>query len=146
MFSKLLIANRGEIAVRVIRGCRDLGIRTVAVHSEADRGAAFVRMADEAVEIGPPSPRDSYLRIDRIMDAAVQTGAEAIHPGYGFLSENRALPQACAEAGIVFVGPPAEAMAAMGGKVPARLRMDAAGVPIVPGPGALKDACRAADP
>ena len=139
MFSKLLIANRGEIAVRVIRGCRDLGIRTVAVHSEADRNAAFVRMADEAVEIGPPSPRDSYLRIDRIIDAAVQTGAEAIHPGYGFLSENRALPQACAETGIVFVGPPPEAMAAMGGKVAARLRMEAAGVPIVPGSGALKD-------
>ncbi len=139
MFDTILVANRGEIALRVIRACRDMGIRSVAVHSEADRRAAFVMLADQAVEIGPPAPAQSYLLIDRIIDAARQTGAQAIHPGYGFLSENQAFARACLDNGITFIGPPAEAMAAMGGKVAARQRMEAAGVPIVPGSGALGD-------
>jgi pyruvate carboxylase subunit A len=139
MFDTILVANRGEIALRVIRACRDLGIRSVAVHSEADRRAAFVMLADEAVEIGPPAPAQSYLLIDRIIEAAKQTGAQAIHPGYGFLSENQGFARACNDSGIVFIGPPPEAMASMGGKVPARQRMEKAGVPIVPGSGALQD-------
>jgi acetyl/propionyl-CoA carboxylase alpha subunit len=122
MFEKVLIANRGEIALRIIRGCRDLGVRTVAVHSDADRAAAFVLLADESVEIGPAPSAQSYLVIDRIIDAARSTGAQAIHPGYGFLSENQQFARACADNGIVFVGPPADAMAAMGEKVPARAR------------------------
>ncbi|MBV8194497.1 MAG: acetyl-CoA carboxylase biotin carboxylase subunit, partial [Candidatus Dormibacteraeota bacterium] len=137
MFDKVLVANRGEIALRVIRGCRDLGVHTVAVHSEADRTAPFVLMADEAVEIGPPPSAQSYLMIDRIIDAAKQTGAQAIHPGYGFLSENQDFARACQDNGIVFIGPPAEAMAAMGEKVPARERMRDSGVPVVPGSDAL---------
>jgi acetyl-CoA carboxylase biotin carboxylase subunit len=139
MFSKVLVANRGEIALRVIRGCRDLGIATVAVHSEADRTAAFVLLADEAVEIGPAPAAQSYLRGDAIIAAARSTGAEAIHPGYGFLSENQEFARACADAGITFIGPGAEAMAAMGEKVPARQRMRDSGVPIVPGSDALDD-------
>jgi pyruvate carboxylase subunit A len=139
MFDKILVANRGEIALRVIRACRDMGIRSVAVHSEADRRAAFALLADEAVEIGPPAPAQSYLLVDRIIDAARQTGAQAIHPGYGFLSENQAFAKACKDNGIVFIGPPPEAMAVMAGKVPARARMQQAGVPIVPGSGALTD-------
>jgi pyruvate carboxylase subunit A len=139
MFEKVLIANRGEIALRIIRGCRDLGVRTVAVHSDADRSAAFVLLADEAVEIGPAPSAQSYLVIDRIIDAARSTGAQAIHPGYGFLSENQQFARACADSGIVFVGPPADAMAAMGEKVPARERMRESGVPVVPGSDALGD-------
>jgi len=139
VFDKILVANRGEIALRVIRAARDMGIRSVAVHSEADRRAAFALLADEAVEIGPPAPAQSYLVIDRIIEAARQTGAQAIHPGYGFLAENQAFARACADSGIVFIGPPPEAMASMGGKVPARQRMEKAGVPIVPGSGALQD-------
>ena len=145
MFEKVLVANRGEIALRVIRGCRDLGIRTVAVHSEADRNSAFVLLADEAVAIGPPPSAQSYLVIDRIIDAARATGAQAIHPGYGFLSENQAFARACEDAGIVFIGPPPEAMAAMGEKVPARERMRESGVPVVPGTDALTTVDEAVD-
>src|SRR5207302_6767324 len=132
LFEKVLIANRGEIAVRVIRGCRDLGIRTVAVHSEADRNAAFVLLADEAVEIGPAPLSESYLAIDRILAAARAAGVQAIHPGYGFLSENQDFARACDDAGIVFVGPTPAAMAAMGEKVPARGRMRGSGARVVP--------------
>lgn len=133
MFRKILIANRGEIACRVMRTAKRMGIRTVAVFSEADAKALHVEMADEALAIGPPPARESYLRIDRIIDAAKRTGAEAIHPGYGFLSENPLFAEACAEAGIVFVGPPASAIRAMGSKAEAKRLMQAAGVPLVPG-------------
>ncbi len=133
MISSVLIANRGEIACRVIRTAKRLGIRTVAVHSEADRDALFVRMADEAHPIGPPEPRDSYLRIDRIVEAARLSSVEAIHPGYGFLSERAEFAEACAENGIVFVGPPASAIRAMGLKDAAKALVAAAGVPVVPG-------------
>src|SRR4051812_23138344 len=133
MFEKILIANRGEIACRIIRTCRRLGIRTVAVHSEADAGALHVRMADEAVAIGPPPARESYLRIDRILDACRATGAQAVHPGYGFLSENAAFAQALEEAGIVFVGPPRGAILAMGDKIESKRLARDAGVPTVPG-------------
>ena len=132
-FQKVLIANRGEIAVRIIRACHEIGIRTVAVYSEADRDALHVRFAHEAVLLGPPPSSESYLRIDRIVEAAKRTGAQAIHPGYGFLAENPDLPRACNAAGLVFIGPPAEAMEAMGDKVRARAKMVAAGVPVVPG-------------
>ncbi len=133
MFTKILIANRGEIACRVIRTARRMGIATVAVYSEADANARHVRMADEAVLIGPAAARDSYLKADRILDAAKRTGAEAVHPGYGFLSENEGFAEACAAAGIVFVGPPVAAIRAMGSKSAAKALMAKAGVPLTPG-------------
>ncbi|MGI8848265.1 MAG: acetyl-CoA carboxylase biotin carboxylase subunit [Candidatus Dormibacteria bacterium] len=139
MFSTVLVANRGEIAIRVIRACRDLGLRSVAVYSEADRNAAFTLLADEAHEIGAAAPAQSYLNIARILEVATLTNADAIHPGYGFLSENQEFARACGERGITFIGPPPEAMAAMGEKVPARERMRASGVPIVPGSGAIEN-------
>ena len=133
MFTKILIANRGEIACRVIATCQRMGIATVAVYSDADRNARHVRLADEAVAIGPAPARESYLRADAILDAARRTGAQAIHPGYGFLSENADFAQACAEAGIVFIGPSAAAIRAMGDKSAAKALMQQAGVPLTPG-------------
>ena len=133
MFKKILIANRGEIACRVAATARRLGVRTVAVYSDADAQARHVRACDEAVHLGGNAPRDSYLQWQRIIDAAKGTGAQAIHPGYGFLSENEDFAQACAEQGLVFIGPPASAIAAMGSKSAAKALMDKAGVPLVPG-------------
>ncbi|WP_395709578.1 acetyl/propionyl/methylcrotonyl-CoA carboxylase subunit alpha [Reyranella sp.] len=133
MFSKILIANRGEIACRVIKTARRLGIKTVAVYSDADRSARHVAMADEAVHIGPSPARDSYLVGDRLIEAARRTGAEAIHPGYGFLSENPGFAEACGKAGIVFIGPPPAAIHAMGSKSEAKKIMEKARVPLVPG-------------
>ncbi len=132
-FRKVLVANRGEIAVRVMRTLREMGIASVAVYSAADRASLHVRMADEAYPIGPAPANESYLLVERIIDAAKKAGCDAIHPGYGFLSENPALPEACERAGVTFIGPPASAMRAMGSKTAARDKMEAAGVPIVPG-------------
>jgi geranyl-CoA carboxylase alpha subunit len=132
-FSKILVANRGEIAWRVMRTARAMGYRTVAVYSDADKEAPHVTFADEAVRIGPPPVGESYLSIERILAAAKQSGADAVHPGYGFLSENAAFAEACVKAGLVFIGPPATAIAAMGNKAAAKRRMIEAGVPCVPG-------------
>ncbi|MBT9289035.1 acetyl-CoA carboxylase biotin carboxylase subunit [Prosthecodimorpha staleyi] len=148
--TRILVANRGEIAVRVMRTARRMGIGTVAVYSDADATAAHVAAADEAVRLGPAPARDSYLKVDAILEAARVTGADAIHPGYGFLSENAAFAEACAVAGIVFVGPPASAIRAMGSKSAAKQLMERAGVPLVPGyhgddqdPGLLAEAAAA---
>src|SRR5215469_962279 len=141
MFSKILIANRGEIAARIIRTARRLDVRTVAVVSTADRGAPFAKTADEAVEIGPGPAVDSYLRGHKIIAAARERGAEAIHPGYGFLAENADFAQAVGRAGIRFIGPTPEAMRRMGGKAEAKAIAARAGVPVVPGyPGESQDA------
>jgi len=133
MFRRVLVANRGEIAIRIIRTCRELGIESVAVYSDADAGAAHVAAADRAIRIGPAAPGESYLKADAIIDAARQSGAEAVHPGYGFLSENAAFAAACADATLVFIGPPADAISRMGSKIEARRLMSGAGVPVVPG-------------
>jgi acetyl-CoA carboxylase biotin carboxylase subunit len=132
-FKKILIANRGEIAIRVIRACREMGIQSVAVYSEADAQALHVRRADEAALLGGPAPADSYLNIARIIAAARQTGAEAVHPGYGFLSENALFAEAVTEAGLIFIGPPATAIRAMGDKAESKISMKKAGVPTIPG-------------
>src|SRR5947208_12483870 len=133
MFSKILIANRGEIACRVIRTARRLGIATVAVYSEVDRNALHVELADEAWPIGPAPVHDSYLDIAAILAVARNSGAEAVHPGYGFLSENADFAEACEAAGVVFIGPPASAIRAMGSKAEAKRLMQRRGVPLVPG-------------
>ncbi len=133
MFKKVLVANRGEIAIRAMRACRELGVKTVAVYSEADRNALFAKYADEAYHIGPAPASQSYLDMDKVIDVALKTGAEGIHPGYGFLSENSTFARKCEEAGIVFIGPTSNAIDQMGSKIAARNTMIEAGVPVVPG-------------
>ncbi|MEZ0346653.1 MAG: biotin carboxylase N-terminal domain-containing protein [Infirmifilum sp.] len=132
-FKKILIANRGEIAVRIIRTARDLGIRTVAVYSDADREALHVKLADEKVKIGPPEPRESYLNMDAIIQAALKTGAEAVHPGYGFLSQNPTFARKVREAGLVWIGPPPETLELAGDKLSSRRFFSGAGIPVIPG-------------
>lgn len=140
MFKKILIANRGEIAVRIIRACRELGIKTVVVYSEADRDSLPVRMADQAICIGPPPPTKSYLNLTNIISAAIVSGADAVHPGYGFLAENATFAGICESCGLTFIGPSAEAIEKMGDKALARETVQQAGVPVVPGsPGPLRD-------
>jgi acetyl/propionyl-CoA carboxylase alpha subunit len=133
MFGKLLIANRGEIAVRIMRTCREMGIRTVAVYSEVDTRALHVLEADEAVSLGESEPTQSYLHIEKIIDAAKRSGAEAIHPGYGFLAENPNFAEACEHSGLTFVGPPGRVIRDLGNKTMARRIMTSAGVPVIPG-------------
>jgi acetyl/propionyl-CoA carboxylase alpha subunit len=133
MIKRLLIANRGEIAVRIIRACRELGVESIAVYSAADAGAPHVLAADRAVAIGAAPASESYRSIPRVIEAALSTAADAVHPGYGFLSENAHFAEACAGAGLIFVGPPAGALARMGSKIEARRLVAAAGVPVVPG-------------
>lgn len=145
MFKKILIANRGEIAVRIVRACRDIGISPVVVYSEADRESLAVKLADEAVCIGPPAASQSYLAIDGIIEAAKRTGADAVHPGYGFLAENEDFVRACETAGPVFIGPSAESIEKMGDKIASRNTVKAAGVPVTPGSeGAVSNASEAA--
>ena len=133
MLKKILIANRGEIAIRIIRACKELGIQTVAVYSDADQNALFVGQADEAIHIGPAAPKESYLNVEKIIAAAKQASADAIHPGYGFLSENASFAAAVASAGLTFIGPSADSIRAMGDKAESKIRMKEAGVPTVPG-------------
>ena len=132
-FRKILIANRGEIAVRIIRACHELGIQAVAIYSDVDRDALHVRYADEAYPCGPPPASESYLVQERILEIAKRSGADAIHPGYGFLAENGAFADLCEKSGVVFIGPAGDVMRQMGDKVVARQTMERAGVPIVPG-------------
>ena len=133
MFKKILIANRGEIAIRIMRACRELGIQTVAVYSDADKNALHVQHADEALHIGDSSPKESYLNMDNIISAAKQVKADAIHPGYGFLSENASFAGQVASAQLTFIGPSADSIRAMGDKAESKIRMKQAGVPTVPG-------------
>ena len=133
MFSKILIANRGEIALRIARSCREMGIRTVAVYSEADEESLHLNLADETVCIGPPDSRKSYLNAERILDAAKKTGAEAIHPGYGYLAESATFAAACLDQGLVFIGPTPDNLRLAGDKIVARKIMEKAGVPVIPG-------------
>jgi pyruvate carboxylase subunit A len=145
LFKKVLVANRGEIAVRVMRACRELGIETVAIYSDADSNALHTRYADQAHHIGPAPPSESYLQLEKIVKAAGDLGSQAIHPGYGFLSERPEFPEACAAAGIAFIGPPAKAMRAMGSKLEARRLAELHGVPVTPGSDALDDPEAAAE-
>jgi len=133
MFNRVLIANRGEIACRIIRACRELGIESVAIYSQADKDALHVQLADHAVCIGPAASKDSYLKVENILSAAVITGAQAIHPGFGFLSENAKFAKMCAECNITFIGPSSEVISQMGDKAEARKQMIAANVPVIPG-------------
>src|SRR5919107_1559475 len=133
MFKKILVANRGEIAIRIMRACKELGIPTVAVYSDADKDALHVQHAEEAIHIGPATPQESYLDMDRIVAAAKQANADAIHPGYGFLSENASFAGKVASAGLTFIGPSADSIRAMGDKAESKIRMKEAGVPTVPG-------------